>query len=221
MFRGRSPVLVNLWRNSSSNRNLHSEKNSQFINLLSQENYQGALDYSASTALTEHETDTLLYLLVQDLENIAPIWNSRVISTPPSGLFAFKYIPFETWQSLESEGFDFSIKDKFGNDLFSPAALNSFRVVEFLLSMNLEPEMDSLGLDVLDLLLEHTYEKGKINDSLKLIITKVEKLEPNHYSRIARIKKFFPDEYDKLIKINKKFQLHNEQELNKFRFKVW
>lgn len=215
------PVLVNLWRNSSSNRNIHSEKNSQFINLLSQENYQGALEYSASTALTEHETDTLLYLLVQDLENIAPIWNSRVISTPPSDLFAFKYFPFETWQSLEDAGFDFSIKDKFGNDLFSPAALNSFRVVEFLLSMNLEPEMDSLGLDVLDLLLEHTYEKGKINESLKLIITKVEKLEPNHYSRIARIKKFFPDEYDKLIKINKKFQLHNEKELNKFRFKVW
>lgn len=215
------PALVNLWRNSSSNRNINPEKNSKFIALLRQRKYQDAIDYSASTPLTEHETDILLYLLVQDLENLAPIWNSRVTSTPPSNLFALKHIQLETWQSLEIERFDFSIKDKFGQDLFSPAALHSPKVVEFLLSMNLKPEMDSFGLDVLDLLLDNTYEKGRVNESLKLIITEVEKLEPNHYSRIARIKKFFPDEYDELIKINKKFQLHNETELNKFRFRVW
>ena len=215
------PALVNLWRNSPSNSSISPERNSKFVALLRQEKYQDAIDYSASTPLTEYETDTLLYLLVQDLESLAPIWNSRVTATPPSGLFVLKNTPIETWQSLATEGFDFSIKDKFGHDLFSPAALNSPRVVEFLLSMNIKPEMDSLGLDVMDLLLENTYETGKVNESLRLIITKVEKLEPNHYSRIARIKKFFPEEYDKLIKINRKFQIHNEVELNKFRLKVW
>lgn len=214
------PALVNLWRSWSSNRDINAEKNSKFINLLRTRKYQDAFEYSASTALTEFETDTLLYFLVRDLKNLAPIWNARVTATPPSNLIAFKYIPFATWQSLDQEGFDFSIKDKFGNDLFPPAALNSPQTIEFLLSKNLKPAMGSLGVDVLDLLLENTYETGKLNENVRHIITEVEKIEPSHLARIARIKKYFPEEYEKLIKINNKFLLNNEVEINRFRSKV-
>ncbi len=214
------PVLVNLWRDSQSNLSANKEEKSDFITMLQNGNYQGAIDYSSSTPLTEFETNTLLFSLFWNIDNIIPIWNARITPIPPSSLYAFKDLPFEKWESLEVEKFDFYIKDKFGNDLFSPAALNSPKAVQLLLDLGLTPEMGVLGLDVLDLLLENSYDSGKLNKSLSLIIPEVEVIERSHYSRIARIKKFFPEEYKKLVQLNSKLALKNEIELNQFRHKA-
>ncbi len=48
--------------------------------------------------------------LLQKTEDIGPIWNARVSSKPPSGLFAFKYLDTENWEFLMNEGFDFPSK---------------------------------------------------------------------------------------------------------------
>jgi hypothetical protein len=215
------PVLVNLWRDSQSSLSAKREEASDFITILQNGNYQEIIDYSSSTPLTEFETNTLLYSLVQDLDNIIPIWNARVTPTPPSSLSAFKHLSFEKWESLKVEKFDFSIKDKFGNDLFSPAALNSPKAVKLLLDLGLTPEMSVLGLDVLDLLLEDSYENGRLNRSLNLIVSEVEVIEPSHYSRVARIKKYFPEEYKKLVKLGSKFVVESEIEINQFRLKMY
>jgi hypothetical protein len=215
------PALVNLWRDSQSSLSSNKEEQSDFITMLQDGNFQEAIDYSSSTPLTEFETNTLLFSLFRDMDNIIPIWNARVTPIPPSSLFAFKLLPFEKWESLEVEKFDFSIKDKFGNDLFSPAALNSPKALKLLLDLGLTTEMSGLGLDVLDLLLENSYDNGKLNKSLSLIISEVEVIEPSHYSRIARIKKFFPEEYKKLVQLNSKLALKNKIELNQFRLKVY
>ncbi len=211
------PVLVNLWRNSNATSRASLERNSNFIGLLKEGKYQQALDYSVSKPLTIQETDTLLMLLVQNIEDIAPIWNARVSPKPPSGLFAFRYLDTNKWELLKNEGFDFSIKDKFGNDMFLPSALNYPKAVEFLLNYGLKPDIEKLGLDALDILLEETYEKGRLNPSLGQILAEIKNFEPSHYSRVARIKKFLPDEYEKLIKINKKLEPLDEVKINRFR----
>ena len=216
---GIDPVLVNLWRDTQANHSIGRETTSSFINTLHEQKFQQALDYSSSTPLTEYETDALLLSLLRSTERILPIWNARIVHTPPSGLLAFKMLPFENWELLMNEGFDFSVKDKFGNDFFLPAALNSPETVQLLLDNGLLPEIDKLGLDVLDLLLEDSYEKGRLNQSLSLIVSEVEEIEPNHYSRVARIRKYFPDEYKKLIQISNKLITMEGIEENRFRLK--
>jgi hypothetical protein len=215
------PVLVNLWRETESNHSVRQDNHSDFITMLQEQKFQDALDYSSSTPLTKVETDTLLFSLLQNTESIIPIWNARGASTSPSGLLAFKHLPFEKWESLKNERFDFSIKDSFGNDLFVPAALNSPEAVQLLLDFGLTPEMNELGLDVLDFLLEDSYENGRLNRSLSLIVSEVEMIEPNHHSRVARIKKYFPEEYKRLVQLSSKFMVESEIEVNQFRLKMY
>ncbi|MCP4989301.1 MAG: hypothetical protein GY928_25565 [Colwellia sp.] len=215
------PVLVNLWRETESNHSVTQEKHSDFITMLQEQKLQDALDYSSSTPLTKVETDTLLLSLLQNTESIIPIWNARGASTSPSGLLTFKHLPFEKWELLKNERFDFSIKDSFGNDLFVPAALNSPETVQLLLDLGLTPEMNELGLDVLDFLLEDSYENGRLNRSLSLIVSEVEMIEPSHRSRVARIKKYFPEEYKKLVQISSKFMVESEIGVNQFRLKMY
>jgi hypothetical protein len=215
------PVLVNLWRETESNHSVSQENHSDFITMLQEQKFQDALDYSSSTPLTKVETDTLLLSLLQNTESIIPIWNARGASTPPSGLLAFKHVPFEKWESLKNERFDFSIKDSFGNDLFLPAALNSPEAVQLLLDFGLTPEMNELGLDVLDLLLEDSYQNGRLNRSLSLIVFELEMIEPSHRSRVARIKKYFPEEYKKLVQVSSKFMVESGIEVNQFRLKMY
>jgi hypothetical protein len=215
------PVLVNLWRKTQSNHSVNREEHSDFITMLQEEKFKDALDYSSSTPLTKVETDTLLLSLLRNTESIIPIWNARGTSTPPSSLLAFKHLPFEKWESLKNDKFNFSIKDSVGNGLFLPAALNSPEAVQLLLDFGLTPEMNELGLDVLDLLLEDSYEYGRLNRSLNLIVSEIEIIEPSHHSRVARIKKYFPEEYKKLVQLNSKFMVDREIEVNQFRLKMY
>jgi len=90
-----------------------------------------------------------------------------------------------------------------------------------LLDFGLTPEMNELGLDVLELLLEDSYENGRLNKSLSLIVSEVEMIEPSHQSRVARIKKYFPEEYKKLVQLSSKFMVESEIEVNQFRLKMY
>jgi len=215
------PVLVNLWRDMELNHSVSLENHSDFITMLQEQKFQEALAYSSSTLLTEVETDTLLLSLLRNTESIISIWNARVVPIPPSSLLAFQNLPYEKWESLKNERFDFSVKDKFGHDLFVPAAFNSPEAVQLLIDFGLIPEMNELGLDVLDLLLEDSYANGRLNKSLSLIVSEVEIIEPNHHSRVARINKYFPEEYKKLVQLSSKFKIESEIEINQFRLKMY
>lgn len=215
------PVLVNLWRESNENRSKQSKNSSHFIAFLKEKNYQQALDYSASTPLTARETDVLLMSLIRNIEDIAPIWNARVSPLSPSTLFAFKFLDDDKWELLMNVGFDFSIKDKSGNDIFSASVIDYPKAIKFLLDNGFKPEVEGLGMDALDILLEETYEKGRLNPNLGKIVNAIKSFEPSHYSRVARIKKFFPDEYEKLIKINKKLEPIGEVQINRFRMPTY
>ena len=212
------PVLVNLWRRNTREESAYSRNaDSGFIDWLNEKNYQQALNYSAGTPLTENETSHLLSALVFNTENALPIWQARVNETAPSELLVFTRLPIEKWHYLMNEGFDFSAKDKWGGDFFRAAGLHSTEAVQLLLDNGFSPNLDNLGVDVIDLLLEDSYEKGRLNPSLALILENVEKLEESHYSRIARLQKFFPSEYQKLIALHERLVPPEGTKMNRFR----
>lgn len=216
------PALVNLWRQTANATYTNSQsRDSDFISWLHEKNYQQALNYSATKPLTENETNQLLSALVLNTEDILPIWQARATETPPSGLLVFTRLSLEQWQFLINEGFDFSALDKWGGDFFRAAGLHSSEAVQLLLDKGFSPNLDNLGLDAIDLLLEDSYDKGRLNPSLELILNDVDKLEPSHFSRIARLQKFFPAEYQKLINLNEKYIPPTGTELNRYKLTLY
>jgi len=213
------PVLVELWRdlNSFSHRNLSSNQESKFIDLLVENQYQRAFDYSVLNPLTLRETDTLLALLLRNVDDLLPIWNARVSPQPPSSLIAFENLPIDKWELLLNEGFDFSIRDKFDNDLFISAVLNSSKAVKLLIDNGLIADSGKLGLDVLDILLDESYGQGRLNSDISEIMKMFSKFEPSHYARVARLQKYFPEEYKKLISLNKDLIPSEGTKINQFR----
>ena len=209
------PSLVNLWHR----RNLPytASNESEFLGLITQDKYQRALEYSMTKPLTIKETDWLLQSIFNNVDNVLPIWRARTSPTPPSNLLFFKKAKFDHWQALMDAGFDFTIKDQLGNDIFLPAVLHSAEVVKLLLDKGYSPEFDSLGLDALDLLLEDSYQTGKLNPSFDLIIQENKKIEPSHYARVERIKQYLPDEYKKIIALNSGMIPKEGTEINRFR----
>jgi len=209
------PALVNLRHRLYAPRIAPNE--SKFINLLQEEKYELALEHSMSKPLTMGETEWLLISILKNVDRILPIWNMRISATPPASLFFFTRWNIGSWQVLMAEGFDFSIKDQFNNDIFLPAVLKSPEVVKLLLDNGYTPEVEGLGLDSLDLLLEESYQKGRLNPNLALIIKEIKIFEPSHYARVARIKQFYPDEYKKLIALNKDLIPKEGTKINRFR----
>jgi hypothetical protein len=210
------PALVNYWERTTNPYRISSDE-SKFIGLLQAEKYQLALDYSMTEPLTMGETERLLMSISKNIDSILPIWRARVSPQAPSGLLFFKNFKLAQWQIFMDDGFDFSIKDQLGNDIFLPAVLSSPEVVKLLLDNGYTPDVESLGLDSLDLLLEESYQKGQLNPNLALIIKEIKTFEPSHYSRIARIKQFYPDEYEKLIALNKDLIPKDGTKINRFR----
>jgi len=209
------PSLVNLWHR----RNLPyiASNESEFLDLISQEKYQRALEYSMTKPLTIKETDWLLQSIFNNVDSILPIWRARTSPTPPSNLFFFKRANLDHWQALMDAGFDFTIRDQLGNDIFLPAVLHSPEVVKLLLDKGYSPEFEGLGLDALDLLLEDSYKIGKLNPSFDLIIKQNKNFEPGHYARVERIKQYLPDEYKKLIAFNINLATKDGTKINRFR----
>jgi len=215
------PFLVHLWRNSADTfRTVDPDQESRFTELLENEQYQLALEYALTKQLTREETDILLVLTLNGEKSdvLLDIWNSRMSPVAPSGFLMFKDLPIAQWQQFLDGGFDFSIRDQFENDIFYAAALHSVQAVQFLLENSFSPTTDHLGLDVFDLLLDESYEQGRLNPAIAPILKVISHIEPSHYARIARLKKFFPAEYDKLVALNKQLALTAPTPINQFRF---
>jgi hypothetical protein len=188
-----------------------------FLGMLKKGEYDEALIYSVSQPLTEHETDQLLWMLAMEPEALYPIWKARITHTPPTALGVFRRMPMEQWRYLLREGFDFSLQDIWGNDFFAPAGMHSKETVALLLENGFVPNFDNVGLDAIDIVLEESYEKGRLNESVVLLLAQTQKLEANHYARIARLKRYFPDAYRELIEADKRFVPPANIEPNRYR----
>ena len=212
------PVLVNYWWSMLSNQLSNDRSHSDFSEYLSKENYQKAYEYSLSTPLTQPETDTLFTLLLLEPHDFITIWESRIEPKPPSDLARLSRFPLEHWQKLKQAGFDFSITDIFGRDVYIQAMFASNDIVQFLIDNKIPTVPSKLGVDILDLALEQSYTKGELSPMIPLALQLVEKFEPNHLARVARLKMFYPEVYQQLIQLNPALKPALGTELNHYMF---
>lgn len=212
------PVLVNYWWSILSNQLSNDRSHNAFSQYLSKKDYQKAYEYSLSTPLTQTETDTLFSFLLLEPHDFIAIWQSRVEPKPPSDLARLSRFPLSQWQKLKQAGFDFSITDTYGRDVYVQAASSSVEVVQFLIDNKIPADSEKLGVDILDLALEQSYTKGELSPMIPLALQLVEKIEPNHLSRAARLKTFYPEVYEQLIKLNPALKPAEGTQLNHYTF---
>ncbi|MBB1288824.1 cupric reductase [Pseudoalteromonas sp. SR43-6] len=212
------PVLVNYWWSILSNQLSNDRSHNAFSEYLSKKDYQKAYEYSLSTPLTQTETDTLFSFLLLEPHDFIAIWQSRVEPKPPSDLARLSRFPLSQWQKLKQAGFDFSITDTYGRDVYVQAASSSVEVVQFLIDNKIPADSEKLGVDILDLALEQSYTKGELSPMIPLALQLVEKIEPNHLSRAARLKTFYAEVYEQLIKLNPALKPAEGTQLNHYTF---
>lgn len=212
------PVLANYWWSILSNQLSNDRSHNAFSQYLSKKDYQKAYEYSLSTPLTQTETDTLFSFLLLEPHDFIAIWQSRVEPKPPSDLARLSRFPLSQWQKLKQAGFDFSITDTYGRDVYVQAASSSVEVVQFLIDNKIPADSEKLGVDILDLALEQSYTKGELSPMIPLALQLVEKIEPNHLSRAARLKTFYPEVYEQLIKLNPALKPAEGTQLNHYTF---
>ncbi|GAB58780.1 hypothetical protein [Rheinheimera nanhaiensis] len=213
------PALVNIWQEYELALTASTaDVGSAFIELLQNDEYQQAIDFVISTPLSQAETDFLFTHLPEFTEELLPLWQARLSPLPPSSLMMFTYLSLEKWQQLYSATFDFSVQDRFGNDMFTAAVRHSDDAVKFLLANGYTTETEKLGLDVLDLLLDDSYQHKRLHPRIKDILPMVTTLEPNHFSRIVRLQKFRPQVYQQLISLDQRLIPPPGAKINKIRF---
>ena len=218
------PALVNLWRFSEGAKYFKAEEynqRSKFLEMLKDKDYQSALEYSVSTALNQRETDELLWRLANGDIQSMPIWNARVFPKSTSSLLSFSRIPIDKWKLLEREGFDFSLIDAQGRDLFVSAALASPEALVLLFEKNLSPDMEEAGPDIFDVALERSIDNGELYTAIPLILSRVVTVEPNHFSRIVRLKSAFPEIYEELIALDERLIPPEGAEPNRYKLRVF
>ncbi|KPZ54387.1 hypothetical protein AN391_02986 [Pseudoalteromonas sp. P1-13-1a] len=212
------PVLVNYWFASQNNQHSYGRSQSTFSELLSKEQYQKAYEYSLSTVLTQAETDTLFSLLLLKPDDLITLWQSRVEPKPPSDLLRLSKLPLSQWQKLKHAGFDFSITDVYGRDVYLQAMFASNDIVQFLIDNKIPSDTKKLGVDILDLALEQSYNQGKLSKNVPLALQLVKEFEPNHLARVARLKMFYPEVYQQLIQLKPALKPAQGTELNHYMF---
>lgn len=212
------PVLVNYWWSSLSNQLSNDRSQSTFNEYLSKKEYQKAYEYSLSTVLTQAETDTLFSLLLLNPDDLITTWQNRINPKPPRELTRLSRFSLNHWQALAQAGFDFSITDIHGRDVYTQAASSSVEAVQFLIDNKIPADPSKLGVDILDLALEQSYTKGELTPMIPLALQLVEKFEPNHLARVARLKMFYPAIYQQLIQLNPALKPAQGTELNHYMF---
>ncbi|MDC3214275.1 cupric reductase [Pseudoalteromonas distincta] len=212
------PVLVNYWWNTIDRHTSSDRSDSVFREYLAKKEFQKALEYSQTTPLNQTETNVLFTRLLENPYDLVPIWNSRTLPIPPTNLVKLSWFPLEQWQKLKQAGFDFSITDTYGRDVYVQAASSSVETVQFLIDNKIPADSEKLGVDILDLALEQSYTKGELSPMIPLALQLVEKIEPNHLSRAARLKTFYPEVYEQLIKLNPALKPAEGTQLNHYTF---
>jgi len=212
------PVLVNYWWNTIDRRTSSDRSDSVFREYLATKEVQKALEYTQTTLLNQTETNVLFIGLLENPYDLMPIWDSRTLPIPPTDLVRLSWLSLEQWQALAEAGFDFSITDIHGRDVYTQAASSSVEAVQFLIDNKIPTVPSKLGVDILDLALEQSYTKGELTPMIPLALQLVEKFEPNHLARVARLKMFYPEVYQQLIQLNPALKPAQGTELNHYMF---
>ena len=214
------PALYVIWYEQKNHRVGRSE--SAFLNLLRDKQFQQALEYSTTHPLTTVETDVLLRAMLSNFDELLSVWQARVMPAAPSSLEPLKYLKLEQWQHWYEQGFDFTLIDQLGGDVFVAAALSleAANIIRFFHEKGLKPQTHELGPDVIDVLLELSYRDGTLHPAVATVLPWVNEFELNHYARVSRLKQFYPDEYGALVAIEPALKVKNDVPMNRFRLRL-
>ena len=96
------------------------------------------------------------------------------------------------WQELQQHGFDLSITDTKGRNLYPLAFADSAEAVSLLLHAKVPLQQSPLGPDALDLALDASYLQQQLHPALLYLLQEIEKLRPSHLARLKRLQQYRP-----------------------------
>lgn len=102
------------------------------------------------------------------------------------------------WQELQQNGFDLSITDTKGRNLYPLAFTESAEAVSLLINAKVPLQQNPLGPDALDLALDASYLQQQLHPALFYILQKTESLEPSHLARLKRLQQYRPALFQQL-----------------------
>lgn len=142
----------------------------------------------------EHAAALLLALSIQ------PKWAKHW----PNGLAVSTLENMQTyegtkhWQVMQQHGFDLSITDTKGRNLYPLAFADSAEAVSLLINAKVPLQQNSLGPDALDLALDASYLRQQLHPALFYILQETERLEPSHLARLKRLQQYWPALFQQL-----------------------
>ncbi|WP_348729396.1 hypothetical protein [Rheinheimera texasensis] len=102
------------------------------------------------------------------------------------------------WQELQQNGFDLSITDTKGRNLYPLAFTESAEAVSLLINAKVPLQQNPLGPDALDLALDASYMQQQLHPALFYILQETESLEPSHLARLKRLQQYRPALFQQL-----------------------
>lgn len=108
------------------------------------------------------------------------------------------YYGSKNWQVLQQNGFDLSITDTKGRNLYPLAFADSAEAVSLLINAKVPLQQNPLGPDALDLALDASYLQQQLHQALFYILQETERLEPSHLARLKRLQQYRPALFQQL-----------------------
>lgn len=215
------PALASMFSIKKANDGLEHRQSStekSMFTLFTIEDLTQAYEFVTTTVLTQKQTNDLFSLMLANIDESITIWQARISPKPPSNTYLLVNLNLSEWSELIEVGFDLTMHSQFNEDIFFFAAQHSTEALELLIENDYSPNFSRLGLDVFDLALEESYKQGALSKKVSLITPFINKVETNHFRRIARLKVFHPFVYEELISINKSFIPPEELPVNHFMY---
>lgn len=102
------------------------------------------------------------------------------------------------WQVMQQNGFDLSITDTKGRNLYPLAFADSAETVSLLINAKVPLQQNPLGPDALDLALDASYLQQQLHPALFYVLQETERLRPSHLSRLKRLQQYRPALFQQL-----------------------
>ena len=110
-------------------------------------------------------------------------------------------------KALLDAGYDLSLQDLYGRNLYMWAFRASPEAVLLMLQHGVSPFAQQLGPDALDLALEASYLQRELHPALPQILAQLTDPEPSHLARLQRLALYRPDLYQAILKIKPDLQI--------------
>ncbi|QSX32230.1 hypothetical protein JYB87_10600 [Shewanella avicenniae] len=203
------PVLAALYEDHNTTRARGAHEQQLREALLSQDPVVALTELLQTTPLDSVDTSIVLMQLVRSPE-LLEAWNSRLQPVAPESLSALSYTRSDNLQYLVEQGFDLTVQDAHGDNLYSVFFNNAPDSVQWLLAEHIDPFSNRYGPDGLDYALDKSYIDNQLFAGTAQILQACLSLEPSHLRRMARLKQYRPEVYQALLALDPTIKLSDD-----------